>query len=36
MMIVTLSVTHFLLNVIKIFNLMEQSHYNMIIIRKTL
>ena len=33
---VTLSVIHFLLNLMKIFNLMGQSHYNTIIIRKTL
>ena len=36
MTIVKLSVTHFLLNLIKIFNLMERSHYNTIIIRKSL
>ena len=36
MTIVTVSVTHLLLNLIKIFNLMERSHYNTIIIRKTL
>ena len=33
---VTLSVIHFLQNLIKIFNLMERSHYYTIIIRKTL
>ena len=36
MMIVTLSVIHVLLNLIKIPNLMEESHYNTIIIMKKL
>ena len=36
MMIVTLSVIHVLLNLIKISNLMEESHYNTIIIMKKL
>ena len=36
MMIVTLSVIHFLLNLIKISNLMEESHCNTIIIMKKL
>ena len=36
MMIVALSVIQFLLNLIKISNLMEESHYNTIIILKKL
>ena len=36
MMIVTLSAIQFLLNLIKISNLMEESHYNTIIILKKL